>query len=95
MLHGIPKLGRKRHLVIPGVWLGTPKILNKALALPPGDHRFKVITGYAGWAPGQLEGEISQAVWDLHEATPELIFDTDANELWGKVRPLGPSFSVN
>ena len=30
--------------------------------------------GYAGWGPGQLEGEIHQNGWLTCDATPELVF---------------------
>jgi putative transcriptional regulator len=38
--------------------------------------------GYAGWAPGQLEGEISRNVWYTAPADPGLVFDDDRDKVW-------------
>jgi putative transcriptional regulator len=46
--------------------------------------------GYAGWGPGQLQGEIVSGSWLHTEATPELVFDCAADELWrAAMRSLG------
>jgi putative transcriptional regulator len=38
--------------------------------------------GYAGWAPGQLEGEIQANGWLTCDATPDLVFDRSDAEKW-------------
>lgn len=38
--------------------------------------------GYAGWAPGQLEGEIARHDWFTTTGDPKLIFDDDRGNLW-------------
>lgn len=38
--------------------------------------------GYAGWGPGQLEGEIAQHAWFTTTGDPKLIFDDDRGRLW-------------
>ena len=38
--------------------------------------------GYAGWAPGQLEGEIAHHDWFTTVGDPKLIFDYDRSNLW-------------
>lgn len=38
--------------------------------------------GYAGWGPGQLEGEISQNGWLTCEASPDLVFDVADDDKW-------------
>jgi len=38
--------------------------------------------GYAGWAPGQLEGEIARHDWFTTTGDPKLIFDGDRATLW-------------
>ncbi|WP_460275068.1 YqgE/AlgH family protein [Celeribacter sp. ULVN23_4] len=38
--------------------------------------------GYAGWGPGQLEGEIAENGWLSCDATPEIVFDTPDLEKW-------------
>ena len=41
----------------------------------------RLFSGYAGWAPGQLENEIELGGWYLTEASSSLIF-SDPMELW-------------
>ena len=38
--------------------------------------------GYAGWGPGQLEGEIASHDWFTTTGDPKLIFDYDRSNLW-------------
>lgn len=38
--------------------------------------------GYAGWGPGQLEGEIAQNGWLICDATPDLVFHTPDAQKW-------------
>lgn len=38
--------------------------------------------GYAGWGPGQLEGEIAEHDWFTTTGDPKLIFDYDRDSLW-------------
>jgi putative transcriptional regulator len=40
--------------------------------------------GYAGWGPGQLEGEIGRQDWFTTTGDPKLIFDDDRGDLWDK-----------
>ncbi|ACY12972.1 YqgE/AlgH family protein [Haliangium ochraceum] len=55
---------------------------------PPAQLR--VLLGYAGWGGGQLAQEMSQGAWLHVDATPELIFETPAEEMWERaVRTLG------
>jgi len=37
-------------------------------------RRLRVYAGYAGWAPGQLDGEVEQGAWIVEDATPEAPF---------------------
>jgi putative transcriptional regulator len=38
--------------------------------------------GYAGWAAGQLDGEIETGSWIYLEADSDIVFDTPPEELW-------------
>jgi putative transcriptional regulator len=38
--------------------------------------------GYAGWGPGQLEGELAHHDWFTAPEEPKLIFDDDRANLW-------------
>jgi len=50
----------------------------------------KVVANYAGWAPGQLLGEIEQNAWLLTPATKAEVFEAGPNQwldLLGQVNP--------
>ena len=38
--------------------------------------------GYAGWAAGQLEGEVERGDWSLVEADAELLFSSSPEDMW-------------
>jgi len=40
------------------------------------------LANYAGWSPGQLEGEIAEGSWVTLPANPELVFWDGAGDLW-------------
>jgi putative transcriptional regulator len=44
--------------------------------------RFHCFSGYAGWAPGQLEQEINEGSWILAPVDPTLVLDTPPDDLW-------------
>ena len=43
---------------------------------------FRAYAGYAGWAPGQLEGEIARGDWHLLPADEETVFNREAAAIW-------------
>lgn len=47
-----------------------------------GPQKSLIAFGYAGWAPGQLEGEFAHGSWTMAPAAEKLIFDEDREKLW-------------
>jgi putative transcriptional regulator len=45
----------------------------------------RVWTGYAGWAPGQLEEEVSQDAWFVVDADDDDVTTLEPSELWRSV----------
>ena len=45
----------------------------------------RVFAGHAGWAPGQLDGELSEGAWFVVPATPGDIFSAEPEGLRGAV----------
>ena len=43
---------------------------------------FKLLLGYAGWGPHQLEGEICDGSWIPTELHPELLFEGGSEDLY-------------
>jgi putative transcriptional regulator len=53
-----------------------------ALIRGQGPHEFKLLLGCAGWAPGQLESEISAGAWLPTPVRPSLIMDGTLRDAW-------------
>jgi putative transcriptional regulator len=47
-----------------------------------GPKRSLLAFGYAGWGPGQLEGELEQRFWFTTAADAKLIFEEDRDRVW-------------
>jgi putative transcriptional regulator len=45
-------------------------------------RQVRLFAGYAGWSPGQLEGEMKRKAWLTHPASLDLIFNTPPGQLW-------------
>lgn len=67
---------------------GRPMPLD--LAEEPGDATegagmVRLFAGYAGWGPGQLDGELTLGGWIVVDAVPEDPFSADPAALWRAV----------
>jgi putative transcriptional regulator len=58
------------------------------IATGKGPQQSLILFGYAGWGPGQLEGEIARRSWTTAPADGKLIFDEDRSKLWDIVYAL-------
>jgi putative transcriptional regulator len=67
----------------------SPDLLQRLLEPnPPATAR--LIVGYAGWGPGQLEAELNASAWLIGEIDRELIFNTPPDRMWETaIRRLG------
>jgi putative transcriptional regulator len=55
-----------------------------------GPERMMLVLGYAGWAPSQLDIEISQGAWIPVDLSDSIVFDTPYEERWAMaLRSLG------
>ncbi len=52
------------------------------IAVGNGPREALMMLGYAGWGPGQLEGEIAQNGWLTCDGRQELVFHTEATAKW-------------
>ena len=81
VLHEDESLSQEK--VIPGVYMSVDrKEVDQIVRLP--ESRFRVFTGYSGWAPQQLEAEIDAGGWMVIKADSEHVFSDDP-ELWSRV----------
>ncbi len=68
--------------VLPGIHFATHKDHLNRIVRESG-HSFRIFSGYAGWAAGQLEGELQVGGWMTLPAEDEYVFG-DAEGMWKK-----------
>jgi putative transcriptional regulator len=67
----------------------SPELLRRMLEPDP-PARARLMVGYSGWGPGQLESELEASAWLVSEVDHDLIFNTPPDEMWEKaIRRLG------
>jgi putative transcriptional regulator len=73
-----------------GVYLSTsPVLLRHVLSTTPAP-RARVLAGYAGWGPGQLDEELAQSAWLIGSVQTDLLFDVAPSDMWETaIRRLG------
>jgi putative transcriptional regulator len=76
--------------IVEGLFLTTsPDLLRRLLEPEPPAHA-RLIVGYSGWGPGQLEAELEASAWLMSDVEPALIFNTPADRMWeAAIRRLG------
>jgi putative transcriptional regulator len=82
VLHSTDYAGPSTQRVAGDVALSTGFDILKALATGGGPRHKVFLLGYAGWGPGQLEGEIARNDWLTAPADDRLIFSDDSDEVW-------------
>jgi putative transcriptional regulator len=73
----------------PGLcFAGSLNVLRRVASDPP--ERIRLLLGYAGWGPGQLESELSQGAWITAPVSERVVFEVQSDEMWEHVvRSLG------
>ena len=46
------------------------------------DGSYRLYSGFAGWAPRQLESEMARDGWYMLPATEDVVFRKDTRDLW-------------
>jgi putative transcriptional regulator len=73
-----------------GLYVSTSPTLLRRMLDPTPPARTKLVVGYAGWGPGQLESELEESAWLLADVDVGMIFETPADQMWAAViRRLG------
>lgn len=85
VLHSADYSGRGTRVIGDNIALSTGFDVLRALASGDGPQRRRFYLGYAGWGPGQLEGEIAHEDWMTAPADPSLIFGDEGDDLWERV----------
>ena len=69
-------------------------LLKRAAQGGKGGERFRLYAGYAGWAAGQLEQELSGGDWHILQADPETVFSKDPEKIWQDLNRLSSGIRV-
>jgi putative transcriptional regulator len=72
------------------LYLSTSPDLLRRLLEPDPPLRTRLVVGYSGWAPGQLEAELHASAWLMSDVDSDLIFNTPPERMWeAAIRRLG------
>ncbi|HUS39064.1 MAG TPA: YqgE/AlgH family protein [Pirellulales bacterium] len=69
--------------IMPGVFIAAQREYLDQLVREPAAE-FRLFSGYAGWATGQLENEMKMGGWISTKATEDYIFG-ETGDLWNRV----------
>jgi putative transcriptional regulator len=73
-----------------GVYLSTSPTLLQQLLGPEPPSWARLVVGYSGWGPGQLEAELEASAWLMSDVDHDLIFSTSPEQMWETaIRRLG------
>jgi putative transcriptional regulator len=73
-----------------GLYLSTSAVLLRDVLEARPAPRARVLAGYAGWGPGQLDDELSQSAWLMGDVDLDIVFDVPAAAMWETaIRRLG------
>jgi putative transcriptional regulator len=82
VLHSDDVLIEESAKVANGIAMTSDPKLMEAMARGKGPRQSLIMLGYAGWAPGQLEGELLAGSWFVVSGDKALIFGLDAGRKW-------------
>ncbi len=88
VLHSADDLACCESSVAPGIYAGCnaevfEEVVERIQQHTPGLD-FRIFCGCAGWAPGQLEGEIARGDWFTLPAWADATFHEDPYEIWDR-----------
>jgi putative transcriptional regulator len=76
--------GGQESIDVAGRWtLSATLDILKAIAEGRGPTRWVAALGYAGWGPGQLEGEMGRHGWFVTPGDEQLLYAEDVDSRWG------------
>jgi len=76
--------------ICPGVLLSVSHDLTIQLLQSPPSPKTRVVVGYSGWGPGQLDQELAASAWLTLDVDANLIFNVRPEDMWETaIRRLG------
>lgn len=83
VLHSDDFTGDESSMDVPGGYKVTATLgILEALAKGDGPEQSLMALGYAGWGPGQLEGELQKNGWLATESDDSIVFSHDNAGKW-------------
>ncbi len=83
ILHRLGRDVQESRPIFDGVCLGGDlDVLEDACPLDAGDGLVRVYMGYAGWALGQLQFEVSSGSWLVLPAQMDMVFTRNPDHVW-------------
>ena len=77
------------------VYVSTSKnTLERMVGSHKPDKQLRLYAGYAGWMPGQLNGEVARGDWLIVRADARSIFESDASGIWDELIQRGSVIQV-
>ena len=71
----------------------TVNIVDKVIEDTPNDARYYV--GYIVWRPGELRSEIDRKVWNVVNASPDIVFRKDTSTLWEELSRMARAITAS
>lgn len=84
VLHSTEYVREGTVLMDNGIGLTATVDILRDIADGSGPRDSLLALGYAGWGPGQLDGEIQENSWLTVPADPDLLFDTALDRKWDR-----------
>lgn len=73
-----------------GIFISGSAVLLRQILEHDRPSRTRLLMGYAGWGPGQLDAELLESAWLITEVDLDLVFDVPPPEMWETaIRRLG------
>lgn len=78
---GVAQPGQGTIAITSSILLSTSPDRLRAIATQP-PRNIRLLLGYSGWGPGQLEAEMARGAWLHANADPKFVFETPPDDIW-------------
>jgi putative transcriptional regulator len=85
LIHDTGELPRARRITSDIYYSDSRKLLEDLLVAHTPADELNLYLGYAGWASGQLAGELARGSWHLVKGSPDLVFGAGSDGLWERM----------
>lgn len=89
MLHSDDWYSTSTQQISKGLAITSDDLMIQKLSMDNKPSQWRMFAGLTGWAPGQLQQELSsQNGWQMCEANANIVFDKDGERQWNKALEL-------